>query len=66
MTGITAGFALTALVVLVYIKVQSNKADPDVDVANYLKMFYAILTTLIVAVAGGTAMLVCSLLAKSR
>lgn len=60
-TGITAGFALTALVVLVYIKVQSNKADPDVDVANYLKMFYAILTTLIVAVAGGTAMLVCSL-----
>lgn len=59
--GITAGFALTALVVLIYIKVKSNTTDPDVDVANYLKMFYAILTTLIVAVTGGIAMLICSL-----
>lgn len=59
--GITAGFALTALVVLIYIKVKSNTTDSSVDVANYLKMFYAILTTLIVAVTGGIAMLICSL-----
>lgn len=59
--GITAGFAIAILVVMAYVKIQCNKADPYVDVENYLKMFYSILATIIVAVAGGIAMLVCSL-----
>ncbi len=58
--GIAAGFALTTLVVMAYVKFQCNKAD-GVDMATYGRLFYPILTTLIVAVAGAIAMLVCSL-----
>lgn len=54
--GIVVGFSMTVLVVMAYIKSQCETMVP--------RLFYPILATLIVAVAGAIAMLVCSLFSK--
>lgn len=53
--GITAGFAVTMVVVFAYVKFQCNIDDMQA------KLFYPILATLITVVAGAIAMLVSSL-----
>lgn len=54
--GIVVGFAMTVLVVMAYVKSQCEKMQP--------MLFYPILATLIVAVVGAIAMLVCSLFSQ--
>lgn len=54
--GIVVGFAMTVLVVMVYVKSQCEEMQP--------MLFYPILATLIVAVVGAIAMLVCSLFSQ--
>lgn len=56
--GITAGFALTALVLLSYVEFQCKKDDMQA------MLFYPILATLICAVVGSIATLVSSLFSK--
>lgn len=54
--GIVVGFSMTVLVVMAYIKSQCEAMQP--------MLFYPILATLIVAVVGAIAMLVCSLFSQ--
>lgn len=54
--GIVVGFAMTVLVVMTYVKSQCEEMQP--------MLFYPILATLIVAVVGAIAMLVCSLFSQ--
>ncbi len=54
--GIVVGFSMTVLVVMAYIKSQCETMQP--------MLFYPILATLIVAVVGAIAMLVCSLFSQ--
>ena len=54
--GIVVGFAMTVLVVMAYVKSQCEEMQP--------MLFYPILATLIVAVAGAIAMLVCSIFSQ--
>ncbi len=56
--GIVVGYALSVLVVMAYVKFQCDKADMQA------KLFYPILATLVIAVAGAIAMLVSSLFSK--
>lgn len=60
--GIVAGIAICALVLMTYLKFECIKADYRIDLSNML--FYPILAELIIAVAGGVAMLICSLFGK--
>ena len=54
--GIVVGFAMTVLVVMAYVKSRCEEMQP--------MLFYPILATLIVAVVGAIAMLVCSLFSQ--
>ena len=56
--GIVTGFAVTMVVVVAYVKFQCNIDDMQA------KLFYPILATLVIAVAGAIAMLVSSLFSK--
>lgn len=62
--GIAAGFAVCAVTLMAYLKFQTIKADPDVDMQSYKLLFYPILAEIIIAVAGGIAVLICSLFNK--
>lgn len=62
--GIVAGIALCASVLLIFLKWQAIKLNPDVDMSTYGLVFYPVLVELILAVAGMIAMLICSLFNK--
>lgn len=62
--GIVAGIALCASVLLIYLKWQAIKLNPDVDMTTYGLVFYPVLVELILAVAGMIAILICSLFNK--
>lgn len=62
--GIAVGFAVCAVTLMAYLKFQTIKINPDVDMQSYKLLFYPVLSEIIIAVVGGVAMLVCSLFNK--
>lgn len=61
--GIAVGYSVCALTLMAYLKFETIKAD-GTDMKTYGMLFYPILAELIIAVAGGASVLICSLFGK--
>ncbi len=62
--GVVVGFAVALTVVFAFLTAEKNSANPSVDQDMYAVLFYPILATILVIVAGGIGMLVAGLFSK--
>ncbi|MBR4800904.1 MAG: energy-coupled thiamine transporter ThiT [Clostridia bacterium] len=62
--GVVVGYAVALTVVFAYLVSEKNMSNPSVDMDMYAVLFYPILATILVIVAGAIAMLVASVFSK--
>ena len=58
--GVVVGYAVALTVLFASLIAEKNKANPSVDMDAYAVLFYPILATILVIVAGGIGMLIAS------
>ena len=62
--GVVVGYAVALTVLFASLIAEKNKANPSVDMDAYAVLFYPILATILVIVAGGIGMLIASVFSK--
>ncbi len=59
--GIAVGYAISLLVIMLYLKFEGIKADEDIDMSTYAYLLYPLVAEVVVAIAGAIATLISSM-----